>query len=374
MDAGSSGSGGYYRYLRNLVAPGRVPAGVEVAVLCSPRVAAALGRPDDRVELHVEPLLADPARWRRARWWLASYPALVRRLAPDAVLHLSGVRRGAAGKVPRVVVHHNMAPFDGETLRQYRLSPIGRQLLAVRARLTWSFRHADGVVFHTAWTRDAVVRQVGRVKRTAIAPNGVEPQFRAAAPRGGPLHDPPEILCVSTLFLYKYQWNLVAAVARLRERLGLDLRLTLVGSGEPLATARVTGAIGAHAAAGWARLVPTVPLDQMAATYRAADLFVFPSAVETWPITLLEAMAAGLPIACSNRMVMPEVLGDGGVYFDPRDPDSIATALGVLLVEPEVRRRCAARAHAAAAAYTWERTAAAVYGFLASVGRQAVHA
>jgi len=42
---------------------------------------------------------------------------------------------------------------------------------------------------------------------------------------------------------------------------------------------------------------------------------------------LVEAMASGLPIACSNRGPMPEVLGDAGVYFDPEDPHDIARAL-----------------------------------------------
>ena len=52
-----------------------------------------------------------------------------------------------------------------------------------------------------------------------------------------------------------------------------------------------------------------------------ANLFVFASSCENMPNTLVEAMAIGLPIACSDRGPMPEVLRDGGVYFDPEDCD-----------------------------------------------------
>ena len=45
------------------------------------------------------------------------------------------------------------------------------------------------------------------------------------------------------------------------------------------------------------------------------------------PNTLIEAMAAGLPIVSSDRGPMPEILGDAGLYFNPESPDSIASAL-----------------------------------------------
>ena len=57
-----------------------------------------------------------------------------------------------------------------------------------------------------------------------------------------------------------------------------------------------------------------------------SDLFIFASSCENLPITMLEAMASGIPICCSNRGPMPEVLGREGCYFDPEVPASIALA------------------------------------------------
>jgi len=61
--------------------------------------------------------------------------------------------------------------------------------------------------------------------------------------------------------------------------------------------------------------------------YREARMFVFPSLAEGFGIPLIEAMAAGVPIACSNTSCMPEVAGDAALFFDPRSPSSIAVAM-----------------------------------------------
>jgi glycosyltransferase involved in cell wall biosynthesis len=367
IDGGSSGSGGYFRYLRGILAPGRVPPGTEVVLLCSPEVTAELAEVDERVRLRVEPVLSTPARLRRVAWWLRSYPRLVRELAPDVIVHASGVKRGRAQGVPSVAIHHNMAPFTRDTFRHYGASRQTLRFLRWRVRLARSFCRADGVIFHAPYTRGEVCRQVRGVKRTAIVPNAVEPQFRTDAPADRQLGAVVEILCVSTIYLFKHPWNVVEAVARLRDELGLDLRLSIVGGGEPVAKARLAARIEELDAASWTTVAEGVPLDRMPALYRRADLFVFPSADETWPITLLEAMAAGLPIACSSRMAMPDLLQDGGVYFDPEDPAAAAAAVRTLLTQADVRRAVAAAAHRRAALYTWDQSAAGVYRFVRAV-------
>ena len=58
-----------------------------------------------------------------------------------------------------------------------------------------------------------------------------------------------------------------------------------------------------------------------------SNIFIFASSCENMPITLIEGMASGLPIACSDRGPMPEVLQDGGVYFNPEDCKSIVFAI-----------------------------------------------
>ena len=68
-----------------------------------------------------------------------------------------------------------------------------------------------------------------------------------------------------------------------------------------------------------------------------------------------ESMAAGLPIACSNRGPMPEVLGDAGLYFDPEQPVQIAKAIHTLSLSPSLREEKARAAFNRSQHYSWGR-------------------
>jgi glycosyltransferase involved in cell wall biosynthesis len=88
------------------------------------------------------------------------------------------------------------------------------------------------------------------------------------------------------------------------------------------------------------------------------------------PNILVEAMAAGLPIACSNRGPMPEVLGPEGNYFDPEAPEEIAAVIQRMLDDVDLRRGAASDAHARVAAYDWQQCTDATAEFLAEVARE----
>jgi glycosyltransferase involved in cell wall biosynthesis len=110
-----------------------------------------------------------------------------------------------------------------------------------------------------------------------------------------------------------------------------------------------------------------VPYSELPARYAQADLFLFASSCENMPNILLEGMASGLPIACSNRGPMPEVLGDAGVYFDPENADDIARALRELIDSPTLRARLSKASFERVQVYSWRRCARETFGFLASV-------
>jgi len=369
VDAGNSGSGGYVRYLSGIFGSGALQ-GVEVLLVCSPGIAAALGPLDAQVTVRVEEMLDSARRRTRLEWWRRTWPLVAQGFRPDVVLHPAGLLRGRSAGVPRVAVHHIMAPFMLASYRLYGLSPMSATFLFWRVRLARSFRDADGVVFLADYTRRTVSRHV-RIARSVVVPNAVSASFAATGERDQTvLSAPVRLLCVSTLYLFKYQWHVVAAVAALRVELGIDIQVDFVGGGEPRARAKLATSIEEHDASTWTT-VREVPAALMPAVYRDADLFVFPSADEAWPITLGEAMASGLPIACANRMAMPEMLRDAGTYFDPEDPASLVEALRPLLTDAQLRRRHGEQARRYAAAFTWARSVDGLVAFLRQVAEDA---
>lgn len=96
--------------------------------------------------------------------------------------------------------------------------------------------------------------------------------------------------------------------------------------------------------------------EDLRALYAESSVFLFPSLYEGFGLPVLEAMAAGLPVACSNVSSMPEVLGDTGLTFKPTDVRGGAKAVLELLRSPDLSAQLADAALKRARTFTWERT------------------
>ncbi len=100
-----------------------------------------------------------------------------------------------------------------------------------------------------------------------------------------------------------------------------------------------------------------LPDDELLAFYTACELFVFPSFYEGFGLPILEAMACGRAVACSNTSAMPEVADSAAILFDPRSTAEMTRALRDLLLDGELRGRMERLGLARAAAFSWENTA-----------------
>jgi glycosyltransferase involved in cell wall biosynthesis len=87
-------------------------------------------------------------------------------------------------------------------------------------------------------------------------------------------------------------------------------------------------------------------------------------------MALLEAMAYGMPIACSNYGPMPEILGEAGAFFAPLNPDSIADALVNLLLDLDLRNKISAAARERSRIYSWQASARDTFGLLGDVWKR----
>jgi glycosyltransferase involved in cell wall biosynthesis len=90
-----------------------------------------------------------------------------------------------------------------------------------------------------------------------------------------------------------------------------------------------------------------------------AECLVFPSRFEGFGLPVVEAMAAGVPVAVSSAPSLDEAAGDAAVRFDPEDPQGAANAIAETR-EPGVRDDLVARGFAHAAGFTWERSGEAI--------------
>ena len=93
------------------------------------------------------------------------------------------------------------------------------------------------------------------------------------------------------------------------------------------------------------------------ALYAGAELFVFPSLYEGFGFPVLEAMACGTPVICSNVSSLPEVAGTAALQIDPRNTDALAAAMDRVLGDAALRQQMRREGLAQAGRFSWTRTA-----------------
>lgn len=311
---------------------------------------------------------------RRTLWQRFSLARAATAIGCD-VLFAPGAS-SAGGFHPLVVMSRNMLPFEWAELRRFGWSAITLRLLLLRLSQSRTFRAADGVVFLTNYAAQGVTRVTGELPGSvAVIPHGLNARFAREPRPQRPVESfsdkqPFRIVYVSIIDQYKHQWQVVEAIGRLRQRTAWPLALDLVGPAYRPALRKVRASMARwDPERRWVRLHGEAPHAEVHRRYAGADLGVFASSCENMPNILLETMAAGLPVACSNRGPMPEILGDAGVYFDPLAPDDIARALEHLIASPSLRVSLAAASYHAATAYSWERCARQTFAFLTETFR-----
>ncbi len=267
---------------------------------------------------------------------------------------------------PAVTLSQDMLPYEPGEIQRLGLSVLRWRYMLLSYIQSRSMRRSDGVVFLTNYAADVIQRSLVNIANTAIIAHGVDPAFKANSANKWPksIDFPIQCLYVSNTAQYKHQWVVVKAIAALR-RLGHNLHLKLVGGGTGRAQRLLDDQIAVSDPKRlFVEQLDYVPHSKIPSLLFDANIFVFASSCENMPVTLLEAMAAGLPIACSNRGPMPEILQDGGVYFDPEDSESIASAIEKIIHDQHLREDIAKNAKDISEQFSWARCASETYKFL----------
>jgi len=160
--------------------------------------------------------------------------------------------------------------------------------------------------------------------------------------------------------------RLLQAVALLRQR-GLKVRLLQVGGVFTSAQRHLVETLGINEAV---TQIPHVPNAELPAFYSAADVFVFPSFYEGFGVPLIEAMACGTPVVCSDWELFREVCGDAALFADPDSPEAIAEAIAQVLSDHALTQDLRQRGVERARHFTWERTARETMEIYRSIWRE----
>lgn len=305
----------------------------------------------------------------RVLFQLKGYDKQLRKFDFDLIYSITGDYLGKLR--PVVGMSQNMLLYDRfiwKDFRQFR--ELMRAYINYRKQ-RYSFKNSEGIIFISNYAKENITRILPlEGKRLTLIHHGISSRFIAnvmpqKAIESYSIEHPFRLLYVSTVHVYKHQWNVVEAVAELRKK-GYPLELHLAGtvifkpSGRRLQRCIQQfdpdrSFVIEH---GW------VNYEDIDKLYKSADAFVFASDCENMPNILIEAMSAGLPLVCSDRNPMPEFAGEYAYYFNSRDVNSIVKAIEQMLLNPEQREWKAVHSRKESEKYGWKFTSALTFQFL----------
>ena len=272
--------------------------------------------------------------------------------------------------LPTVTMSQNMLPFEPNEARLFGLfSKMYIKLFVLRLMMMESYRRAAGIIFLTRYAQSVVGQYVKLPFPQALIPHGIESRFIGVTKLQKPIEDyslenPFRLVYTSILMPYKHQIELIRAIKSLRNK-GIPLFCQLIGPTWDWYGDEVNLEIKNLDPGGdFIQYLGEIPFDRLHAFYRECDGFVFSSSCENLPNVLIEAMASGLPVVCSNAGPMPEILGVSRFFFDPSSLSSIEGAIEAFVSDVKNRSEEARISCFKGASYSWEKCAEDTFRFI----------
>lgn len=286
------------------------------------------------------------------------------------MIPLAAFPSGKPGRVRCVTTIHDLIPL---IFPQYTPRSRKRRFFRLyRLLMRQAALRSDVIITDSQCSRSDVLRHLrispGREDRVLAIPVGVSPSFGPEPPRkprsetesevggGGPCSRSKTVLWVGRPDPYKNLVGLVKAFALLRKERFARVSMRLAGPRDdryPEAS-QLASSLGVRDYITWLGYVSD---EVLVREYQNADVLVLPSLYEGFGMPVIEAMACGTPVVCSNRGSLPEAAGDAAIVVQPDDIVGIAEAVKRVLTDPRLANDMAARGLRHASKYRWSETA-----------------
>ncbi len=293
---------------------------------------------------------------RRILWQQIKLPIFLKQNQID-VLYSPNEIGPAFSPCPVVIAIRNLAPYSKSSIAANLKDKYRLKLLKNLSKV--SARRAQKVIFVSEYSRDVISKILAiPAEKTVVIYHVPGEQFRVDTTtsfRWRKLQ--PYILSVSSIYRYKNYVPLIQAFARLVKEHSVEYNLLIAGKViDEAYFSEMKRTILSEGIQQRVQLLGEIEHAQIHALYKGAKLFVFPSYLETFGRTLIEAMASGIPVISSNASVMPEICADAALYFNPFSVDELIRAMLNILTDDDLWETMRLRAVERAKDFSWQRT------------------
>lgn len=318
----------------------------------------------------------DKSIFYRILWQKFKLPILLKQNNCDILFVPGGPT--STSYIPKVTMSRNLHPFvNKELFRLPLFSFMMLKYVIIRISQPFLFKKFQGIIFLNQFAKNTMINIIGEFNSISkVIPHGVNNKFRNKPRVQKKIKDYSDsnkfnILYVSKIDVHKHQSKVAKAILNLHKK-KYPVHITFIGpidsESEYLLFKKVIASdTKSNEAISYLGNTDYKYLPEL---YKKADLFVFASSCENMPNIMLEAMASGLPLACSSFGPMPHVLKDGGVYFNPESETEIEKAIEKLLLSKELREDISSRAYKISQAYSWKRCSKETFQFINDINKK----
>ncbi len=262
---------------------------------------------------------------------------------------------------PFVTMFQNALPYEKKQAQKYLGYFFYIKLVFIKFFQLISFKNSNGIIFLSLYGKNLIKQKIDiKDIKTTIIPHGISQQFFLRPRKQKDIkcytkQNKFKIIYVSTVDLYKHQWNVIEATSYLRNK-GYPISLDLVGGYYLPALKKLNAAINKYdSKKEFISYHNELDHYEICKKLHQSDLFVFASSCENLPIALLEGMSSGLPIVCSNLSPMKDIMPKETLLFDPYNISDLAKKIEQYLINHDLRQINAMKTYSLSKKYSWDK-------------------
>lgn len=289
-------------------------------------------------------------------WQLFILPYLLKKMKID-LLYTTDSSTVCIFK-PSIVFNQDILAFDTNTLKKLPLNFSKVRLFLIKFIQIRAMNNANHIIFLSKFTKNFISSCLRQNLNYSIIPHGREYVEKKFVKSSWHFNKYINLLYVSPILKYKNHEIVVKSYENLKLK-HKNLRLKFIGKIHDRGL--YNDLISKYKNINEDNFVGEISQNEIKIHIKRADIFIFASNSETFGITLLEAMTQGIPIICSNQSSLPEILEDGGLYFDPSNYMELSAKIDLLISEIALRKQISKKALKISKKYSWSKNLKSFY-------------